>query len=301
MPILEAIPNYSEGRRPEVITAIISCFNRPGVHLLDAHSDQDHNRSVISAAGEPEPLLEALFAATAEAARLIDLRRHEGAHPRLGATDVIPLVPIEGLTMEDCVAYSRVLGARIGGELAIPVYLYEHSATRPERRNLAEIRRGEFEGLPARLKEPGHEPDYGPAAAHISAGATVVGARRPLVAFNAYLDTDRLEVAKAVAKAVRASSGGLVGVKALGLAVPDQGLVQVSMNLVDTEATPIQRALELVQIEAASYGARVIKTEIVGLVPEKVLLEAARFYLGLEGFSPGQVLEIRLKEAAVHG
>ena len=301
MPLIEAVPNFSEGRRPEVVAAITACFRRPGVQLLDVQSDQDHNRSVISLAGEPAPVLEALFAAAATAAKLIDLREHRGAHPRIGATDVIPLVPLAGITMADCVALSRTLAERIGRELAIPIYLYERSATRPERRNLAEIRRGEFEGLREAIVEPERRPDFGPAVLHPTAGATVVGARPPLVAFNAYLDTDRLEVAKAVAKAIRASSGGLAGVKALGLALPEQGRVQVSMNLVDTEATPIHRALELVKIEAARYGARVTETEVVGLVPEAALLEAARHYLQLAGFSPRQVLEIRLREAEEDG
>lgn len=301
MPILETVPNFSEGRRPEVIAAIAACFDRPGVWLLDTQTDADHNRTVVSAAGDPPAVLEALFAATAEAARLIDLRQHRGAHPRLGATDVIPLIPIEGLSMDDCVAYSHTLGERIARELGIPVYLYERSATRPERRNLAEIRRGEFEGLREAIRDPARRPDYGPAAVHPGAGATVVGARPPLVAFNAYLDTGRLEVAKAVARAVRASSGGLAGVKALGMDLPGQGAVQVSMNLVDTEATPIHRALELAKIEAARYGARVTRTEIVGLVPLAALVEAAGFYLQLDGFSARQVLEVRLREAEKGG
>lgn len=301
MPLLEAVPNFSEGRRPEVIAAIVAPFRRLGVSLLDVQSDQDHNRSVVSLAGEPAPVLEALFMATAAAAKSIDLREHQGAHPRIGATDVIPLVPLAGISMDDCVALSRSLAERIGRELSIPVYLYERSATRPDRRNLAEIRRGEFEGLREAIARPGRAPDYGPAQLHPTAGATVVGVRPPLVAFNTYLDTDRLEVAKEVAKAVRASSGGLAGVKALGLALPEQGRVQVSMNLVDTEATPIHRTLELVKIEAARYGARVVETEIVGLVSEAALLEAARYYLQLAEFSPRQVLEIRLREAVEDG
>ncbi len=302
MAILESIPNFSEGRRPEVLEALAKALTRvPGVYLLDQEADKDHNRSVFTIAGEPEAVLEAAFAATAEAARLIDLRHHQGEHPRIGATDVVPLVPIEGITVEKSVELARALGERIARELGIPVYLYEDAATTPARRNLADIRRGEFEGLPAKMADPAWAPDFGPASPHPSAGATVVGVRKPLVAFNVYLDTKDVKVAKAIAKAVRGSSGGLVGVKALGFEITERGCVQVSMNLVDLDATPIYRAYELVRVEARRFGVGILDSEIVGLVPERALVDTVRYYLGLAGFKDDQVLEARLAKAQKPG
>jgi len=269
--------------------------------LLDQEADKDHNRSVFTIAGEPASVLEAAFAATAEASRLIDLRHHQGEHPRIGATDVVPLVPIEGITVEKSVELARTLGERIARELGIPVYLYEEAASAPHRRNLADIRRGEFEGLPAKMADPAWAPDFGPASPHPSAGATVVGVRKPLVAFNVYLDTKDVKVAKAIAKAVRGSSGGLVGVKALGFEIAERGCVQVSMNLVDLDATPIYRAYELVRVEARRFGVGILDSEIVGLVPERALVDTVRYYLGLSGFKDDQVLEARLAKAQKPG
>ena len=298
MAILECIPNFSEGRRPEVLQALAGALTRvPGVFLLDQEADKDHNRSVFTLAGEPASVVEAAFAAAATARDLIDLRRHQGEHPRIGATDVVPLVPIEGITVAEAVELARSLGQRIARELEIPVYLYEEAATSPARRNLADIRRGEFEGLPAKMSDPAWAPDFGAPAPHPSAGATVVGVRKPLVAFNVYLDTKDVKVAKAIAKAVRGSSGGLVGVKALGFEIAERGCVQVSMNLVDLDATPIYRAYELVRIEARRFGVNVLDSEIVGLVPERALVDTVRYYLGLAGFRDDQVLEARLGKA----
>ncbi len=296
--LVECVPNFSEGRRAEVIEALAAAVREvPGVQVLDVHRDPDHNRCVVTFVGEPRAAAEAAFRATARARDLIDLTRHQGEHPRIGATDVIPFVPLFGLEMADAVALARELGRRIASELNIPVYLYEAAATRPDRRNLADIRRGEFEALRETIATPERRPDFGPPAVHPTAGATVVGARKPLVAYNVNLGTGDVKLARAIARAVRGSSGGLVNVKALGLRLGDRGIAQVSMNLVDTEATPIYRAVELVRVEARRHGVPVIGSEVVGLVPAAALIEAARYYLGLEGFRDDQVLELRLLEA----
>jgi glutamate formiminotransferase len=293
--IVECVPNFSEGRRKEVIDQIAEAMAVvSGVHVLDVQSDADHNRTVVTFVGEPEAVEEAAFRGIEKAAELIDMDLHRGEHPRIGAADVVPFVPIKNVTMEDCVAMARRVGERVGRELDIPVYLYEEAATRPERRNLAEVRRGEYEGIKAEIEtNPERTPDFGPE--HLGkAGATAIGARPPLVAFNVYLGTDDVEVAKAIARAVRHSSGGLRYVKALGLLV--KGQAQVSMNLTDYRQTPVHRVVEMIRREAECYGVSVIESELIGLIPNEALVEAAKFYLQLGGLSSDQILENRLAD-----
>jgi glutamate formiminotransferase/formiminotetrahydrofolate cyclodeaminase len=296
--LVECVPNFSEGRRREVVEELIGAIAAvPGVTLLDHEMDPDHNRSVLTFAGEPDPVAEAAFRAVKRAAELIDLNQHTGQHPRMGATDVVPFVPVEGVTLDDCAELARGVGRRIGEALAIPVFLYEAAASRPERRSLADVRRGEFEGLREQIgKDPARRPDFGPERIHPTAGATAVGARRFLVAFNANLSTGDVRVAKAVAGAVREQGGGLVNVRALGFSIEGGRRAQVSMNLVNTEATPIHRVLALVRDEAARHGASISGCEIVGLVPEAAMLDVAAHALQLEGFRRDQVLELRLKQ-----
>jgi glutamate formiminotransferase len=291
--IVECVPNFSEGRRQDVIDEIVAAMSRVlGVHMLDTQSDLDHNRSVVTIIGSPQAVVESAFQGIAKAAELIDMNHQRGGHPRMGATDVVPFVPVRGVTMEDCVVLARQLGERVGSELEIPVFLYESAATRPERRNLADVRRGEYEGLKEEITvDPDRAPDFGPAAMG-SAGATAIGARPPLVAFNVYLNTPDVTPAQAIARAVRHSSGGLRFVKALGLLV--EGQAQVSMNLTDFQRTPIHRVLEMIRVEAARYGLSVTRSEVVGLVPSRALFDAAGFYLQLDGFSLDQILENRL-------
>ncbi|MQL52277.1 glutamate formimidoyltransferase [Desulfofundulus thermobenzoicus] len=292
--LVECVPNFSEGRRPEVVRAIVAAGEKCGVKILDWTMDADHNRSVVTFAGEPEAVLEAALAMIREAAARINMEEHRGAHPRIGAADVVPFVPIGGVTMAECVALARCLGERVARELEIPVYLYEEAATRPERRNLAHVRRGEYEGLKEEIARPERRPDFGPARLHPTAGAVVIGARKPLIAFNVNLGTDDPAVARAIARALRAKDGGLTFVKALGVELKDRRQVQVSMNLVDYERTPIYRALELVRLEAARYGVSVVGTEIVGLVPLDALLGSLEYYLQSESFRREQVLEVKL-------
>jgi glutamate formiminotransferase len=293
-PIVECVPNFSEGRRQDVIDKIAAAIRRVrGVNVVDVQSNGDHNRSVVTMLGTPDAVLEAAFQGMATAAQLIDMGQHQGAHPRMGATDVVPFVPVRGLTMEDCAGLARRLGERAGNELGIPVYLYEEAATRPERRNLADVRRGEYEQIKEEIgQDPGRQPDFGPARLG-SAGATAIGARPPLVAFNVYLNTGDDAPAKAIAQAVRHSSGGLHFVKALGLLV--DGQAQVSMNLTDYRRTPIHRVVEMIRAEAARYGLCVTRSEVVGLLPAEALLDAAQFYLQLHDLSPNQVLENHLQ------
>jgi glutamate formiminotransferase/formiminotetrahydrofolate cyclodeaminase len=295
--IVECVPNFSEGRRKEVVEQIEAAVaSVPGVKLLDLAMDADHNRCVLTFAGKTEGVEEATFRAIEKAAALIDMDQHQGEHPRLGATDVVPFVPISGVSMEECVDMARRLGERVGRELSIPVYLYEKAATRPERINLADVRRGEYEALKQEIAtNPDREPDFGPRQVG-KAGATIIGAREPLIAYNVYLDTDELEVAQAIARAVRFSSGGLRFVKALGLFIEQRGLVQVSMNLTDYRRTPVHRVVELIRREAARYGAMVVSSELVGLIPRQALLDAAAYYLQMEDFKPDMVLESHLEE-----
>jgi glutamate formiminotransferase len=292
--LFECALNFSEGRRPEVIDALVAAARGAGAHVLDVAANADHNRTVLTMVGSAEEVEGAAFAVTAEALKRIDMRQHQGAHPRMGAVDVIPLVPLGEATMDDAVALARRLGARLGEELALPVFLYEEAASTPERRNLADVRRGEFEGLARRLAQEGGQPDFGAARPHPSGGAVAVGARRFLVAFNVNLGTADVEVARRVARAVRARSGGLAGIKAIGLELAERRQVQVSMNVVDPFATPLYRVFELVRLEAERYGVPVVGSEIVGLLPLAALAEVARYYLRLEGFADEQVLETRL-------
>jgi len=291
--IVECVPNFSEGRRQEVIDRIVAAMAQaPDASVLDVQSDVDHNRSVVTLVGAPEAALEAAFQGVAAAAQLIDMDHHHGAHPRMGAADVVPFIPVQGVTMDDCVALARRLGERVGTELGIPVYLYEEAAARPERRNLADVRRGEYEGLKAEIAaDPSRVPDFGPVRLG-TAGATAIGARPPLVALNVYLNTADVAPAKAIAKAVRHSSGGLRYVKALGLLV--EGQAQISMNLTDYRQTPIHRVVELIRTEAAHLGLTVARSEVVGLLPAQALFDAAQFYLQLHGLSGDQILENRL-------
>ncbi len=298
MKLVECVPNFSEGRRPEVILELRRTIESvPGVVLLDTESDPDHNRSVFTFVGTPESALEAAFLATKKAAELIDLNQHEGEHPRIGATDVIPFIPIEGVTMEDCVQLAETLGERIARELGIPVYLYGEAARVPERKDLAHIRRGQFEGLKEAIKtDPSRKPDFGPPELHPTAGATVVGARKFLIAYNVNLGTDNLSIARKIARRVRAKHGGLAFVKALGFNLEDRGQVQVSMNLVDYEYSPVFAAYELVKLYADRYGVPVVGSEVVGLIPEKALFDVADFYLKLENFQPDQTVEARIRK-----
>ena len=295
--IVECVPNFSEARRPEVVDQIAAAVaSVSSVRLLDRSSDLDHNRTVLTFAGSPSDVEEAAFRGIRTAATLIDLNQHEGQHPRIGATDVVPFVPLSDVSMDDCVAISKRLGERVGRELQIPVYLYEASAQRPERANLENIRRGEYESLRREItKNPDRAPDYGPAQLG-PAGATVIGARSPLIAFNVYLDTSDLEIAKQVAKKVRQSSGGLPYVKALGLMVG--GYAQVSMNLTNFRETSVARAVEAVRTEARERGVEIHHTELIGLIPLDAILDAAVEYTKLVQFDRRQVLETRLFESA---
>jgi glutamate formiminotransferase / 5-formyltetrahydrofolate cyclo-ligase len=295
MPIIESIPNVSEGRRADVIERMADAIRRtPGVRLLDQSSDPSHNRSVFTLAGDAAALEAATLALFGVATETIDLRQQRGEHPRVGAVDVVPFVPIDGVTMADCVALARRVGAAVAERFQVPVFLYEEAASDPQRRNLEDIRRGEFEGLAAKMSSPGWAPDFGPAAPHASAGASVVGARMPLIAYNINLATDRLDVAKKIAAAIRHSSGGLRFVKAMGVKLDDRNLAQVSINLTNYEKTPMFRVFELVKREAARYGVGILESEIVGLVPAAALMRTAEYYLQLEGFSDAQVLERKL-------
>ncbi|HEV7388284.1 MAG TPA: glutamate formimidoyltransferase [Gemmatimonadaceae bacterium] len=302
MKLVECVPNFSEGRRPEVVTAIREAIaSVDGVSVLDVSSDASHNRSVITFIAPVEAAVEAAFAGIKAAAERIDLCKHTGEHPRIGATDVVPFIPLEGATMEDCIALARTLGERVGRELRIPVYLYERAATTPARENLADVRRGEFEGLRDELgKNPARKPDYGPDKIHPTCGATAIGARPFLVAYNIYLGpASNLQIAKNIAKAVRGSSGGFRYVKGLGLEV--DGQAQVSMNLVDTEKTPLHNAFDFVKMRAEAEGANVTWSEIVGVVPERVLFDAAVSHLQLTQFKPSQVLERQVREVMSGG
>jgi glutamate formiminotransferase / 5-formyltetrahydrofolate cyclo-ligase len=294
--VIECVPNVSDGRRPAIIDGMAAVIHAlPGVRLLDHSSDPSHNRSVFTLAGDADGIERAVLALFEHAIASIDLRRHTGEHPRLGAVDVVPFVPIEGVTMADCVALARKVAAEVASRFQIPVYLYEEASTNPARKNLEDIRRGEFEGLAAKMATPGWAPDFGPATPHPSAGATVIGARMPLIAYNINLATDRLDVAKRIAAAIRHSSGGYRFVKAMGIKLDDRGIVQVSMNLTNFEKTPMFRVFETVKREAARYGVEILESEIVGLVPSAALLSAAQFYLQIEGFKADQVLENRLR------
>ncbi len=293
--IVEAVPNFSEGRRSEVIQAIIEAYKSvEGARVIDFSSDPDHNRTVVTIVGEPEAVSEALFQGIAKAAALIDMDKQQGEHPRIGATDVVPFVPIRNVTMDEAVQLARDLAQRVSEDLGIPVYLYAKAATRPDRQVLSNIRKGEYEGLKADLEAGKEErfPDFGPHKLG-KAGATVIGARPPLIAYNIYLTTDDVEIAHKIARAVRYSSGGLRNVQAMGVLV--EGLAQVSMNLLDYRKTPVFRVTELVRREAARYGVGIKSAELIGLIPQQALIDAAQWYLQLDNLTPESVLENHLE------
>jgi len=291
--LVECVPNFSEGRDKAKVDGIVEAMKLDGVYLLDREMDADHNRCVITLAGEREAVQEAAIRGVGKAAELIDLTEHQGAHPRLGAADVVPFIPIEGVSIEDCVAMARLAGEQIWKRYRIPVYLYEAAANTPERQNLENIRRGQFEGIRAEIAtNPARKPDYGNAELHATAGACIVGARKFLIAYNIFLNTADVDIAKKIAKAVRFSSGGLRYVKAAGFLV--RGQAQVSMNLTDFEQTPMHRVFEMVRAEAARYGVRPASSEIVGLVPKKAIEQAAEWYLQVENFDSSLILENRL-------
>jgi len=300
--LIECVPNFSEGRDASKVDAIVAAMREvPGVFLLDRESDADHNRSVVTIAGEPEAVAEAALRGVGKAAELIDLTRHTGAHPRMGATDVVPFIPVEGVAIEDCVALARKVGREIWERYRIPVYFYEAAAQRPERANLENIRKGQFEGLREEVpRNPERAPDVGEAQLHPTAGATVVGARKFLIAYNINLNTPDLEIAKKIAKNIRFSNGGLRYVKAMGVDLRARTLAQVSINLTDFEQTPMHRVFDMVKREAERYGVSIVGSEIVGLIPKKAIELTADFYLQLENFSAAQVLENRI-EASLAG
>jgi glutamate formiminotransferase / 5-formyltetrahydrofolate cyclo-ligase len=296
MAIIECVPNISEGRRADVIDGIAASLKAiPGLRVLDVQSDASHNRSVFTLAGDAAAMKAGIPKLFEGALGAIDLRAHKGEHPRLGAVDVVPFIPIEGVAMAECVALAKSIAEEVANRFALPVYLYEDASSNPARKNLEDIRRGEFEGLAAKMAKSEWAPDFGPATPHQTAGASVIGARMPLIAYNINLATNRLDVAKKIASAVRMSSGGLRFVKAMGIPLEDRGIVQVSMNLTNYEKTPIFRVFEMVKREAARYGVNVLESEIVGLVPATALLQTAEYFLQIEGFNAGQVLENKLK------
>ena len=297
MPIIESIPNISEGRRPEVIERLAAAIRTtPGARLLDHSSDASHNRSVFTLAGDGASVRAAILALYAVAVDTIDLRTHRGEHPRLGAVDVVPFVPIEGVSMAECVALAKDVAAAVAERYRVPVFLYEEASNNAARKNLEDIRRGEFEGLAAKMSSPGWAPDFGPSTPHETAGASVIGARMPLIAYNINLGTPDVEIAKKIAKAIRHSSGGLRYVKAMGVMLEDRRLAQVSMNLTNYEKTPIFRVFDLVKREAARYGVSILESEVVGLVPSAALVRSAEYYLQLDRFSDEQILEKKLAD-----
>jgi len=296
--IIESVPNISEGRRPEVLEAAAGAMRLvPGLRVLDVQSDKDHNRSVLTVVGDERALRDGLLALFEVATSRIDLRGHQGEHPRVGAVDVVPFIPIEGASMKDCVALAREVGQAVAERFQIPVFLYEEAASAPHRRNLEDVRRGQFEGLAERMRDPLWKPDFGPAEPHASAGAVVVGARMPLIAYNINLGTPDVEIARRIAKAIRQSSGGYRFVKAMGVLLEERGVAQVSINMTDYKKTPLFRVFETVRSEAARYGVSVIGSEIVGLVPSEALIDAADHFLRLEDFDPAQILERKIREA----
>ena len=296
--LIECVPNFSEGRRQDVIDEIVNCFKgKRGVYLLDHRADEDHNRLVISLVGAPAPIQEALLEAAKVALKHRDMNAHQGGHPRIGAVDVVPFTPIKGITMEECIELAHSFGERYYKETGIPVYFYEDAALRPERKRLEVIRKGQYEVLKDEAKtNPDRRPDIGEACLHPTAGATVIGARKFLVAFNVNLDTPDVNIAKKIAAAVRASSGGFCHVKGIGLALEERGITQVSMNLVDYEKNSLYRVLETIRMEAKRWGVGVVETEVYGMIPVNAILESAAYYLQIAGFDPEQVLELRLLE-----
>ncbi|MEG1912418.1 MAG: glutamate formimidoyltransferase [Cloacibacillus sp.] len=298
MQLIECVPNFSEGRRQNVIDEIVNCFKgKRGVYLLDHRADEDHNRLVISLVGAPGPIQDALIEAAKIAEKNIDMNAHQGGHPRIGAVDVVPFTPIKGISMEECIKLAHDFGERYYKETGIPVYFYEDAARIPERKRLEVIRKGQYEVLKDEAKtNPDRKPDVGEASLHATAGATVIGARKFLVAYNVNLNTPDVNIAKNIAKAVRSSSGGFSCVKGIGLALEERGITQVSMNLVDYEKNSLYRVLETIRMEAKRYGVEVLETEVYGMIPVNAILESAAYYLQIAGFDPEQVLELRLLE-----
>lgn len=293
--IMECVPNFSEGRDLQKIDKIVAPFRgKQGVKLLDYSNDEDHNRLVVTVVGEPEPLRDAVLEAIGVAVELIDLNHHQGQHPRMGAVDVVPFIPIRNVTMEEAVALSKEVGKEVAKRYNLPVFLYEKSASAPHRENLAAVRKGEFEGMAEKIKQPEWHPDFGLAERHPTAGTVAIGARMPLVAYNINLNTPSLEIAHDIAKKVRFIGGGLRYCKAMGVELKDRGITQVSINMTDYTRTALYRAFELVRVEARRYGVSIVGSEIIGLVPMEALIDTASYYLGLENFSMEQVLEARM-------
>lgn len=293
--IMECVPNFSEGRDLQKIDKIVAPFRgKQGVKLLDYSNDEDHNRLVVTVVGEPEPLRDAVLEAIGVAVELIDLNHHQGQHPRMGAVDVVPFIPIRNVTMEEAVALSKEVGKEVAKRYNLPVFLYEKSASAPHRENLAAVRKGEFEGMAEKIKQPGWHPDFGLAERHPTAGTVAIGARMPLVAYNINLNTPSLEIAHDIAKKIRFIGGGLRYCKAMGVELKDRGITQVSINMTDYTRTALYRAFELVRVEARRYGVSIVGSEIIGLVPMEALIDTASYYLGLENFSMEQVLEARM-------
>ena len=295
--IIECVPNFSEGRNSQNIEKIVAPFRgKKGVKLLDYQTDEDHNRMVVTAVGEPDGLKAAVIEAVGCAVDVIDMRTHQGQHPRMGATDVVPFIPIKDVSVEEAVAFSKEVAKEAAQKYSLPIFLYEKSACRPERQNLAHIRKGQFEAMAEKIKQPEWKPDFGPQEIHPSGGVTAMGARMPLVAYNVNLDSSNMEIANDIARKVRHISGGLRYCKGIGIELKDRGVVQVSMNMTDYTRTALYRVFELIKIEARRYGVNVIGSEIVGLVPMEALIDSAAYYLGLEDFSMEQVLEARIWE-----
>lgn len=293
--IVECVPNFSEGRDLQKIDRIVAPFRgKQGVKLLDYSNDEDHNRLVVTVVGEPEPLRDAVLEAIGVAVELIDLNHHQGQHPRMGAVDVVPFIPIRNVTMEEAVALSKEVGKEVAKRYNLPVFLYEKSASAPHRENLAAVRKGEFEGMAEKIKQPEWHPDFGLAERHPTAGTVAIGARMPLVAYNINLNTPSLEIAHDIAKKIRFIGGGLRYCKAMGVELKDRGITQVSINMTDYTRTSLYRAFELVRVEARRYGVSIVGSEIIGLVPMEALIDTASYYLGLENFSMEQVLEARM-------
>ena len=293
--IRECVPNFSEGRDLQKIDKIVAPFRgKQGVKLLDYSNDEDHNRLVVTVVGEPEPLRDAVLEAIGVAVELIDLNHHQGQHPRMGAVDVVPFIPIRNVTMEEAVALSKEVGKEVAKRYNLPVFLYEKSASAPHRENLAAVRKGEFEGMAEKIKQPEWHPDFGLAERHPTAGTVAIGARMPLVAYNINLNTPSLEIAHDIAKKIRFIGGGLRYCKAMGVELKDRGITQVSINMTDYTRTSLYRAFELVRVEARRYGVSIVGSEIIGLVPMEALIDTASYYLGLENFSMEQVLEARM-------
>ena len=292
---MECVPNFSEGRDLQKIDKIVAPFRgKQGVKLLDYSNDEDHNRLVVTVVGEPEPLRDAVLEAISVAVELIDLNHHQGQHPRMGAVDVVPFIPIRNVTMEEAVALSKEVGKEVAKRYNLPVFLYEKSASAPHRENLAAVRKGEFEGMAEKIKQPEWHPDFGLAERHPTAGTVAIGARMPLVAYNINLNTPSLEIAHDIAKKIRFIGGGLRYCKAMGVELKDRGITQVSINMTDYTRTSLYRAFELVRVEARRYGVSIVGSEIIGLVPMEALIDTASYYLGLENFSMEQVLEARM-------